>query len=59
MDFDDPAYMMDIGERRDGSLAIIELNALSTSGLYEINRDAIAEAWVQSASVIWERDYAF
>ena len=59
MAFDDPAYMMDIGERRDGSLAIIELNALSTSGLYEINRDAIAEAWVQSASVIWERDYAF
>ena len=57
--FDDPAYMMDIGERRDGSLAIIELNALSTSGLYEVNRNAIADAWVTSASHIWERDYAF
>lgn len=58
MTFDDPAYMMDIAELRDGSLAIIELNALSTSGLYALNREAVVQAWQRSAQLIWARDYA-
>lgn len=58
MEFDDPAYIMDVAELRDGSLAIIELNALSTSGLYALNRDAVAAAWRLSLELLWQRDYA-
>jgi hypothetical protein len=54
----DPAYMLDVAEV-DGELYVIELNCLATSGIYALNRTALAKAWKNALSLVYERDYAF
>jgi hypothetical protein len=54
----DPAYMLDVAEV-GGELYVIELNCLATSGIYALNRVALAKAWKSALSIVHERDYAF
>lgn len=52
IELNDPSYMMDIAETDDG-FKVIELNCLSTSGLYALNTKALANAWINALNYIY------
>lgn len=53
----DPAYILDVAELGTGELKVVELNCLSTSGLYELNYSDVANALVDGLRMIHREWY--
>lgn len=53
----DPAYVLDVAELDSGELRVIELNCLSTSGLYKLNLHEVANALVDGLRLLHREWY--
>lgn len=58
LDVGDPAYMLDVA-MVGGEFKVVELNCLSTSGVYALSPDAVADAWISALNHVYVEFYAF